>query len=67
MRYVNINVYIYKKNNKMEKYVNHVMDTINLYSDNIYESLMDNDTEELNKNILLLINLLKDIQHKEEI
>lgn len=51
----------------MEKYVNQVMDTINLYSDNIYESLMDNDTEELNKNILLLINLLKDIQHKEEI
>jgi len=51
----------------MEKYVNHVMDTINLYSDNIYESLMDNDTEELNKNISLLINLLKDIQHKEEI
>ena len=51
----------------MEKYVNQVMDTINQYSDNIYESLMDNDTEELNKNILLLINLLKDIQHKEEI
>lgn len=51
----------------MEKYVNHVMANINLYSDNIYESLMDNDTEELNKNISLLINLLKDIQHKDEI
>jgi len=43
------------------------MDSINRYSDNIYESLMDNDTEELNKNIFLLINLLRDIQHKEEI
>lgn len=51
----------------MEKYVNHVMESINTYSDNIYESLMDNDMEELNKNISLLINLLRDIQHKEEI
>jgi hypothetical protein len=51
----------------MEKYVNNIMDSINRYSDNIYESLMDNDTEELNKNIFLLINLLRDIQHKEEI
>lgn len=51
----------------MEKYVNNIMESINRYSDNIYESLMDSDAEELNKNIFLLINLLKDIQHKEEL
>jgi hypothetical protein len=51
----------------MEKYVNHVMQSINTYTDNIYESLMDKDTEELNKNIFLLINLLKEIQQKDEV
>lgn len=51
----------------MEKYVNNIMQSINTYTDNIYESLMDKDTEELNKNIFLLINLLKDIQQKDEV
>lgn len=50
-------------------HVNSVMKSINLYTDNIYESLMDGDKEELNRNIYLLTTLLKEIQQtfKEEI
>jgi|GWRWMinimDraft_12_1066020.scaffolds.fasta_scaffold05618_5 hypothetical protein len=50
-------------------HVNSVMKLINLYTDNIYESLMDVDKEELNKNIYLLTDLLKEIQQtfKEDI
>ena len=50
-------------------HVNSVMKSINLYTDNIYESLMDGDKEELNRSIYLLTSLLKEIQQtfKEEI
>lgn len=50
-------------------HVNSVMKSINLYTDNIYESLMDGEVEDLNRNIYLLTTLLKEIQQtfKEEI
>lgn len=50
-------------------HVNSVMKSINLYTDNIYESLMDDDRDELNRSIYLLTTLLKEIQQtfKEEI
>ncbi len=50
-------------------HVNSVMKLVNTYTDNIYESLMDEDREELEKNIYLLTTLLKEIQQtfKEEI
>ena len=43
-------------------HVNSVMKQINTYTDNIYESLMDKDKEDLNVNIYLLTKLLKEIQ-----
>ena len=50
-------------------HVNSVMRSINLYTDNIYESLMDNDVAELNRNIYMLTALLKEIQQtlKDEV
>ena len=50
-------------------HVNSVMRSINNYTDNIYESLMDSDFEELNRNIYLITALLKELQQtiKEDI
>jgi hypothetical protein len=50
-------------------HINHVMKTINSYTDDIYESLMDGDTEDLNRKIFLLIAVLKEVQQtlKDEI
>lgn len=50
-------------------HVNTVMRSINNYTDNIYESLMDSDFESLNQNIVLLTSLLKELQQtvKEEL
>lgn len=50
-------------------HVNSVMRSINTYTDNIYESLMDSDFDDLNRNIYLLTTLLKELQQtiKEEI
>lgn len=49
-------------------YVNFHMKEINEHSDNIYESLMDNDMTELSKNIDGLIKILNEIKktHKHE-
>lgn len=49
-------------------HVNSVMRSINEYTDNIYESLMDSDFESLNQNIAQLTSLLKELQQtiKEE-
>lgn len=50
-------------------HVNSVMRSINEYTDNIYESLMDSDFDSLNQNIVQLTALLKDLQQtiKEEL
>lgn len=58
-----------KNNMNNTAHVNSVMKSINLYTDNIYESLMDGDKDELNRSIYLLTALLKEIQQtfKEEI
>tara|TARA_R110000824_G_scaffold1687_6_gene8410 strand:+ start:5581 stop:5772 length:192 start_codon:yes stop_codon:yes gene_type:complete len=49
-------------------YVNFQMKEINNYSDNIYESLMDDDITELYKNIDSLVKILNEIKktHKHE-
>jgi hypothetical protein len=47
-------------------YINILMADINDLTDSIYESLMDNDTEELNKSVLNLIKILKDIPKDHE-
>jgi len=44
------------------KYINSLMKDINDLTDEIYESLCDEDTETLNKSITTLITILKDIQ-----
>jgi hypothetical protein len=45
------------------------MKIINDLTDEIYESLCDNDTESLNKSITTLVAILKDVQqsNKEEL
>lgn len=49
-------------------YVNFHMKEINEHSDNIYESLMDNDITELYRNIDSLVKILNEIKktHKHE-
>tara|TARA_R110000751_G_scaffold116174_2_gene215739 strand:+ start:1140 stop:1331 length:192 start_codon:yes stop_codon:yes gene_type:complete len=49
-------------------YVNFQMKEVNDFSDNIYESLMDDDISELSKNIDGLIKILNEIKktHKHE-
>jgi hypothetical protein len=44
------------------KYINSLMKDVNDLTDEIYESLCDEDTETLNKSITTLITILKDIQ-----
>ncbi len=38
------------------------MNSINGLTDNIYEALMDRETDEVNSNVDELINVLKDLQ-----
>ena len=47
-------------------YVNSIMREINEMTDDIYESLMDSDHEDLNKNIHRLIKILRDISKSHE-
>jgi hypothetical protein len=47
-------------------YVNSTMSEINELTDNIYESLMDEDNAELRSNILNLIKVLKDLHKTHE-
>jgi hypothetical protein len=47
-------------------YINMLMSNINELTDEIYESLMDEDTESLNANIKNLISLLRDTQKLTE-
>ena len=42
------------------------MSDINDLTDTIYESLVDNDTNELNKTIDILIKILKDVKKSHE-
>jgi len=51
------------------EYINSTMKIINDLTDEIYESLCDGDTATLNKSILTLIAVLKDVQqsNKEEL
>lgn len=49
------------------KYINNTMKIINDLTDEIYESLADEDTVALNKSITALITILKDIQQNEKI
>ena len=51
-----------KANNHSIAFVNLVMSSINGLTDNIYEALMDRETDEVNSNIDELINVLKDLQ-----
>lgn len=51
-----------KANNHSIAFVNLVMNSINGLTDNIYEALMDRETESVNYNIDELINVLKDLQ-----
>ena len=48
------------------KYINNTMKIINDLTDEIYESLVDEDTVALNKSIIALITILKDIQQNEK-
>ena len=43
-------------------YINNLMEEIHLHSDEIYEALADKDYSSLDKNINLLIQLLKQTQ-----
>lgn len=47
-------------------YVNSVMREINEMTDDIYESMMDEEYEEMNENIQRLIKILKDISKSHE-
>jgi hypothetical protein len=47
-------------------YINVLMADINDLTDTIYESLVDNDTNELNKTIDILIKILKDVKKSHE-
>ena len=47
-------------------YVNSIMREINEMTDNVYESLIDSDHEDLNKNIQRLIKILRDISKSHE-
>lgn len=47
-------------------YINMLMSNINELTDEIYESLMDEDTESLNLNIKNLISVLRDTQKLTE-
>jgi hypothetical protein len=47
-------------------YINVLMADINDLTDTIYESLVDNDTNELNKTIDILIKILKDVKKIHE-
>ena len=51
------------------EYINSTTKNINDLTDEIYESLCDNDTAALNKSIITLIAILKDVQqsNKEEL
>jgi len=51
------------------KHVNTTMKIINDLTDDIYESMADNDTASLNKSISALMAILRDIQqsNKEEL
>jgi len=51
------------------EYINSTMKNINDLTDEIYESLADKDMATLNKSILTLIAILKDVQqsNKEEL
>jgi hypothetical protein len=47
-------------------YVNLIMTEINDLTDCIYESLIDDDTQELRSNIQNLIRVLRDVQKSHE-
>jgi len=47
-------------------YINMLMSNINELTDQIYESLMDEDNESLNSNIKELISVLRDTQKLTE-
>lgn len=56
-----------KKNSQNTiNYINMLMDSINTLTDDIYESLMDEDKQALNINIRDLIAILKDTQKLTE-
>lgn len=65
-----LNIFVYKFDKKKDmEYINSTMKNINDLTDEIYESLCDNDTIALNKSITTLIAILKDVQqsNKEEL
>jgi len=56
-----------KKNSQNTiNYINFLMSNINMLTDNIYESLMDEDNLALNNNIRELISILRDTQKLTE-
>ena len=56
-----------KKNSQNTiNYINMLMSNINVLTDGIYESLMDEDSKSLNSNIKELIIILRDTQKLTE-
>tara|TARA_R110000803_G_C11951897_1_gene317774 strand:+ start:960 stop:1148 length:189 start_codon:yes stop_codon:yes gene_type:complete len=56
-----------KKNSQNTiNYINMLMANINVLTDDIYESLMDEDSKSLNSNIKELIMILRDTQKLTE-
>tara|TARA_R100000935_G_scaffold21319_2_gene39743 strand:+ start:2120 stop:2308 length:189 start_codon:yes stop_codon:yes gene_type:complete len=56
-----------KKNSQNTiNYINMLMSNINVLTDGIYESLMDEDSKSLNSNIKELIMILRDTQKLTE-
>jgi len=56
-----------KKNSQNTiNYINMIMANINVLTDDIYESLMDEDSKSLNSNIKELIMILRDTQKLTE-
>jgi hypothetical protein len=47
-------------------YINLLMADINGLTDDVYESLVDNDIEQLNKSVDTLIKILKDVKKIHE-
>tara|TARA_B100000780_G_scaffold188633_2_gene132634 strand:+ start:9433 stop:9621 length:189 start_codon:yes stop_codon:yes gene_type:complete len=55
-----------KNSHNTINYINLLMSNINLLTDDIYESLMDEDNTTLNNNIRELISVLRDTQKLTE-
>jgi hypothetical protein len=57
---------INKNSRNSINYINLLMDNINKLTDDIYESLMDEDNNSLNKSIKELTSILRDTQQLTE-